>query len=108
MHFVGPVFSIGESSNQLVALTLYGATAVVKVQVGEEHIGNVVAVKAILLQGAVQYKDKTIVYMSDLLPSAGHIPMPYIMAYDMFPLTTLQEKKELSGGGRIQQLHPVL
>ena len=41
----------------------------------------------------IRYKDKTIVYMADLLPSAGHIPMPYIMAYDMFPLTTLQEKK---------------
>lgn len=41
----------------------------------------------------IKYKDKTIVYMADLLPSAGHIPMPYIMAYDMFPLTTLQEKK---------------
>jgi glyoxylase-like metal-dependent hydrolase (beta-lactamase superfamily II) len=41
----------------------------------------------------ITYKDKTIVYMADLLPSAGHIPMPYIMAYDMFPLTTLQEKK---------------
>ena len=37
--------------------------------------------------------DKTIVYMADLLPSQGHIPIPYIMAYDMFPLTTLQEKK---------------
>jgi hypothetical protein len=31
--------------------------------------------------------------MADLLPSVGHIPMPYIMAYDMFPLTTLKEKK---------------
>ena len=41
----------------------------------------------------LQYKDRTIVYMADLLPSAGHIPMPYIMAYDMFPLTTLKEKK---------------
>lgn len=41
----------------------------------------------------IQYKDKTIVYMADLLPSTGHIPLPYIMAYDMFPLTTLQEKK---------------
>lgn len=41
----------------------------------------------------ITYKDKTIVYMADLLPSAGHIPIPYIMAYDMFPLTTLQEKK---------------
>ncbi len=39
------------------------------------------------------YKGKTIVYMADLLPSAGHIPLPYVMAYDMFPLTTLTEKK---------------
>ena len=39
------------------------------------------------------YKGKTIIYMADLLPSAGHIPLPYVMAYDMFPLTTLNEKK---------------
>ena len=31
--------------------------------------------------------------MADLLPSSVHIPIPYIMAYDMFPLTSLQEKK---------------
>lgn len=36
---------------------------------------------------------KTIIFMADLLPSAGHIPLPYVMAYDMFPLTTLTEKK---------------
>lgn len=41
----------------------------------------------------VKYKGKTILYMADLLPSAGHIPLPYVMAYDMFPLTTLNEKK---------------
>ncbi|HMO62170.1 MAG TPA: MBL fold metallo-hydrolase [Ferruginibacter sp.] len=41
----------------------------------------------------IQYRDKTIVYMADLLPSAAHIPLPYVMGYDMFPLTTLQEKK---------------
>jgi glyoxylase-like metal-dependent hydrolase (beta-lactamase superfamily II) len=41
----------------------------------------------------VTYKGRTIVFMADLLPSAGHIPLPYIMAYDMFPLTTLNEKK---------------
>ncbi|OCX54496.1 MBL fold metallo-hydrolase [Mucilaginibacter sp. PPCGB 2223] len=39
------------------------------------------------------YKNKTIVYMADLLPSVGHIPLPYVMAYDMFPLKTLMEKK---------------
>jgi hypothetical protein len=41
----------------------------------------------------IRYKEKTIVYMADLLPMTGHIPLPYIMAYDMFPLTTLKEKK---------------
>lgn len=41
----------------------------------------------------IKYKDRTIVFMADLLPSAGHIPIPYVMAYDMFPLTTLNEKK---------------
>jgi glyoxylase-like metal-dependent hydrolase (beta-lactamase superfamily II) len=41
----------------------------------------------------IHYKGKTIVYMADLLPSASHIPLPYIMGYDMFPLTTLKEKK---------------
>ncbi|MEO7445153.1 MAG: MBL fold metallo-hydrolase [Ferruginibacter sp.] len=41
----------------------------------------------------VNYKGKTLLYMADLLPSVAHIPLPYVMAYDMFPLTTLQEKK---------------
>lgn len=41
----------------------------------------------------LRYKDRTILYMADLLPSTGHIPLPYVMSYDMFPLTTLGEKK---------------
>ena len=41
----------------------------------------------------IKYKDKTIVFTADLLPAVAHIPLPYVMAYDMFPLTTLQEKK---------------
>ena len=41
----------------------------------------------------IKYNDKTIVYMADLLPSVAHIPLPYVMGYDMFPLTTLNEKK---------------
>jgi glyoxylase-like metal-dependent hydrolase (beta-lactamase superfamily II) len=45
----------------------------------------------------INYKGRTIVYMADLLPSIGHIPIPYVMAYDMFPLTTLQEKKSFLG-----------
>lgn len=42
----------------------------------------------------ISYKGHTIVYMADLLPSVGHIPIPYIMAYDTRPLLTLQEKKD--------------
>ena len=41
----------------------------------------------------ITYKGKTIVYMADLIPSVAHIPVPYVMAYDMFPLTSLEEKK---------------
>jgi len=41
----------------------------------------------------IKYNNSTIVYMADLLPSVGHIPLPYVMGYDMFPLTTMREKK---------------
>jgi glyoxylase-like metal-dependent hydrolase (beta-lactamase superfamily II) len=41
----------------------------------------------------INYNGKTVVYAADLLPAACHIPMPYVMAYDMFPLTTMLEKK---------------
>ncbi len=41
----------------------------------------------------INYKEKTIVFLADLMPSLGHLPLPYVMAYDMFPLTTLSEKK---------------
>ena len=41
----------------------------------------------------IKYKDKTIVFMADLLPSTGHIPLPYVMGYDTRPLLTLSEKE---------------
>ncbi|UOK43104.1 MULTISPECIES: MBL fold metallo-hydrolase [Flavobacterium] len=40
----------------------------------------------------IQYQDKTIVFMADLLPTAGHLPLPYVMGYDTRPLLTLPEK----------------
>ncbi len=40
----------------------------------------------------INYKGKTVVFMADLLPSVGHIPLPYVMAYDTRPLLTLTEK----------------
>ena len=41
----------------------------------------------------IKYKGNTIVFAADLLPSVGHIPLPYVMGYDTRPLTTLKEKK---------------
>ena len=40
----------------------------------------------------IHYKGKTLVFMADLLPSVGHIPLPYVMGYDTRPLITLAEK----------------
>ncbi|MFB9052038.1 MBL fold metallo-hydrolase [Formosa undariae] len=42
----------------------------------------------------LKYKDKTIVFMADLLPTAGHIPLPYVVGYDTRPLITLGEKEK--------------
>ena len=40
----------------------------------------------------INYKGQKIVFMADLLPSIGHIPLPYVMGYDTRPLQTLTEK----------------
>jgi glyoxylase-like metal-dependent hydrolase (beta-lactamase superfamily II) len=41
----------------------------------------------------IKVNGKTICYMADLLPSVGHIPLPYVMGYDVRPLITLEEKE---------------
>ncbi len=42
----------------------------------------------------IQYKGMTICFMADLLPTAGHLPLPYVMGYDTRPLLTLPEKEK--------------
>lgn len=42
----------------------------------------------------IQYQGKTIVFMADLLPSVGHIPLAYVMGYDTRPLLTMTEKEK--------------
>jgi glyoxylase-like metal-dependent hydrolase (beta-lactamase superfamily II) len=42
----------------------------------------------------IQYKDRTIVYMADLIPSSFHLPISYVMGYDIRPLDCLQEKDD--------------
>lgn len=41
----------------------------------------------------IEYQAKTLVFMADLLPTAGHVPLPYVMGYDTRPLLTLKEKE---------------
>ena len=41
----------------------------------------------------IEVQGRTVVYMADLLPSPVHMPLPYVMAYDMYPLTSMMEKK---------------
>ena len=41
----------------------------------------------------IKYKDKTIAFMADLLPTVGHLPLPFVMGYDTRPLLTLDEKE---------------
>lgn len=40
----------------------------------------------------INYQGKTVVFMADLLPTTGHIPLPYVMGYDTRPLLTIKEK----------------
>ncbi|MFK8059658.1 MAG: MBL fold metallo-hydrolase [Polaribacter sp.] len=42
----------------------------------------------------IEYQGKTIVFMADLLPTIGHIPLPYVMGYDTRPLLTIKEKAD--------------
>jgi glyoxylase-like metal-dependent hydrolase (beta-lactamase superfamily II) len=48
-----------------------------------------------MMHPTVMYKGRKIIYMADLLPSVGHIPLPYIMGYDTRPLLTLEDRKRI-------------
>jgi glyoxylase-like metal-dependent hydrolase (beta-lactamase superfamily II) len=67
-------------------------------RLGETPFADNIAVRFVnghtnaMMLPQIKYKGKTVLFMADLLPSQGHIPLPYIMGYDMFPLTTLNEK----------------
>ncbi|MGB5437876.1 MAG: MBL fold metallo-hydrolase [Maribacter sp.] len=41
----------------------------------------------------IRYKGKTLVFAADLVPTAGHIPVPYVMGYDTRPLLSMEEKQ---------------
>ena len=43
----------------------------------------------------IEYKGRKVAFMADLLPSTGHVPLPYVMAYDVRPLQTMTEKEQI-------------
>ncbi|MBA3828617.1 MAG: MBL fold metallo-hydrolase [Taibaiella sp.] len=43
----------------------------------------------------INYNGRTLLYCADLVPSAAHVSLPWVMAYDMRPLDTLREKKKI-------------
>jgi glyoxylase-like metal-dependent hydrolase (beta-lactamase superfamily II) len=43
----------------------------------------------------IKFNNTTVLYCADLVPSAAHISMPWVMAYDMRPLDTLKEKHQI-------------
>lgn len=43
----------------------------------------------------VDYKGKELIYVADLIPSSFHLPLPWVMSYDVRPLLTMQEKERV-------------
>ena len=84
--------------DNIMPLQKSGQLKFIKEQEGIEFLDNIKVrfafghTDAMMLPQLI-YKEHTIVYAADLLPSVGHIPLPYVMSYDMFPLQTLKEKK---------------
>jgi glyoxylase-like metal-dependent hydrolase (beta-lactamase superfamily II) len=86
-----------QESGQLktIALPSYPSSA----QLQEIHFSENVSCFVVnghtegMLLPKINYKGKTLVYMADLFPSVGHLPLPYVMGYDMQPLVTLNEKE---------------
>ena len=83
-------WSIGNKENQIVNNRLQTISSEINSSLSFRIVNG--HTEAMMLP-QIHYKGRTIVFMADLLPSHGHLPIPYVMAYDMFPLTSLQEKK---------------
>lgn len=52
--------------------------------------GHTVGQQMVLVKGG----GKSILFAADLLPTSAHVPIPWIMSYDLYPMTTLEEKKQ--------------
>jgi glyoxylase-like metal-dependent hydrolase (beta-lactamase superfamily II) len=48
-----------------------------------------------MMHPVIHYKEKKVVYLADMIPTQAHIPVPYVMGYDVRPLDTMNEKSEM-------------
>ncbi len=86
-----------EASRQLKLISLPLFTS--KTQLQEIHFSPSISCYVVnghtqgMLIPKITFNNHTLVFMADLLPSVGHIPLPYVMGYDMQPLITLEEKE---------------
>jgi len=86
-----------EASRQLklISLPLFAS----KTQLQEIHFSENISCIVVnghtqgMLLPKINIGDQSLVFMADLLPSVGHLPIPYVMGYDMQPLITLEEKE---------------
>jgi Zn-dependent hydrolases, including glyoxylases len=77
---------VNDRKDQQNALALAHFTKQVQVRFADGHTDS-------MMLPQLEYKGKTIVFMADLLPSIGHIPLPYVMSYDTRPLLSMMEKE---------------
>lgn len=48
-----------------------------------------------MMHPVVRYKNTHIIYVSDIIPTMSHMPVPYVMGYDVRPLNSMNEKKDI-------------
>ena len=88
-----------QESGQLQFLPVPAQTGLIEDRLPVQSFSDNISVRFVnghteaMMLPQINYNGKTLVFMADLLPSIAHLPIPYVMAYDMFPLTTLNEKK---------------
>ena len=86
-----------EASRQLKLISLPLFTS--KTQLQEIHFSENISCIVVnghtqgMLLPKINLGQHSLVFMADLLPSVGHLPIPYVMGYDMQPLITLEEKE---------------
>lgn len=82
----GQLQMIGNRISNKASLDIAAFSAYMQVRFADGHTDA-------MMLPQLSYKGRTIVYMADLLPSLGHLPLPYVMAYDTRPLITMTEKE---------------